>query len=849
MQFVANTLTRAFPTRYLFIVMLCLLGCSAAPQDGSPEAEGWQQSALTAVVQINSGDGAVGAFVSDRYATGGATYVSSNAIVTSGVANAAPAGVYQSERCNNFSYTIPNLTPGTSYVVRLHFAEVWFTSAGARVFNVLINGSQVITNLDIYASVGANKALVREFTIPASSNGQISIQYVNVVNNAKSSGIEVYSADASNAAPTVARAAAANPNPTSGTTASVSVLGADDGGESNLTYTWSAVGTPPAAVSFSANGTNAAKNATATFGGSGTYSLSVNIRDAAGASVNSNFSVTVNSVSTPQTTYRINCGGGAVAPFTGDQSSSGGSTYTSGNQISTAGVPNAAPAAVYQSERVNNFSYTIGNLTPGGSYTVRLHFAEVWFTSAGARVFNVKLNGAQVLANFDIFAAGGLNTAVVRDFAATANGSGQVVVEYVNVHNNAKCSGIEVFASSGQPNAAPTVATAASATPNPSTGTTSALKALGADDGGEANLTYTWAAVGTPPATVAFSPNASNAAKNTTATFSKAGSYPLSVTIRDPNGATATSNVTVVVNQSLASISVTPSSAQVAASGSQQFFASAKDQFGAALSTQPSISWTVSGGGSINTIGLFTAGSASGGPFTVRATSGSVSGTANVSVTSGSVSTFSTDFDTTESAISEGGAWSTGLDPLTTRVSTANGIAFGTQSGEEINSAFYNDSHAWLAGSFPANQRASAVIHRTGDSGGYLEVELLLRWSVGPRRTGAFGDTYSYGYEINLAHDAQYCKIARWFEPAICDSTVIQSLGVRDGDILSAEAVGNRISTSLTRNGSTTVLCSVVDDNPYTTGSPGIGYYRGTKPGSTTNPTSFGFKSFTATAL
>jgi malectin (di-glucose binding ER protein)/Big-like domain-containing protein/PKD domain-containing protein len=853
MQFVAHTLSRAFggfPTRFLLVAMLCLFGCSAAPQDDVGEAEGAQQSALTAVVQINTGDGAVGSFVSDRYATGGSTYVSSNAITTSGVTNAAPASVYQSERCNNFSYTIPNLTAGASYVVRLHFAEVWFTSSGARVFNVLINGSQVITNLDIYATVGANKALVREFTIPAASNGQISIEYVNVVNNAKSSGIEVYSASSSsNAAPTVATPAAANPATTSGTTTALSVLGADDAGESNLTYTWSTLGTPPGSVSFSANGTNAAKNTTPTFGASGSYSLTVRIADGAGASVNSNVNVTVNSVAAPQTTYRINCGGGSVAPFASDQASSGGSTYTTGNQITTSGVQNAAPAAVYQSERVSNFSYTVGNLTPNASYTVRLHFAEVWFTSNGSRIFNVKINGAQVLTNFDIFAAGGLNTAVVREFAATANGSGQIVVEYVNVVNNAKCSAIEVFASSGQSNAAPTVATAASASPNPSSGTSSALSVLGADDGGEGNLTYTWASTGSPPASVAFSPNASNAAKRATATFSKAGSYPLSVTIKDPNGATTTSNVTVVVNQSLTSISVSPSSAQVASGGSQQFFATAKDQFGIALSTQPSISWTVTGGGNINTIGVFSAGSSSGGPFSVQATSGSTSGSANVTVTNGGAGSFTTNFDTTESKISEGGAWSTGLDPLTMWVSTANGIAFGTQSGDEIGSGYYNDSHAWLSGSFSANQRASAVIHRTGDSGGYLEVELLLRWSIGPRRTGTYGDTYSYGYEINLAHDAQYCKIARWFEPAICDSSVIQSLGVRDGDILSAEAVGNKISTSLTRNGSTTVLCSVTDNNAYASGSPGVGFYRGTKSGSTTNPTAFALKSFTATAL
>ena len=84
--------------------------------------------------------------------------------------------------------------------------------------------------------------------------------------------------------------------------------------------------------------------------------------------------------------------------------------------------------------------------------------------------------------------------------------------------------------------AAPTVATAAAAAPATVTGTTTALSVLGADDAGESNLTYTWATTGTPPAAVTFSANGSNAAKNTTATFTKAGSYTFQVTITDAGG-------------------------------------------------------------------------------------------------------------------------------------------------------------------------------------------------------------------------------------------------------------------------------------------------------------------------
>src|SRR5262249_46807480 len=59
-------------------------------------------------------------------------------------------------------------------------------------------------------------------------------------------------AGTSNQAPTVATPATAAPSSVADTTTSLSVLGADDGGEANLTYTWSLL-SGPAAVSFSAN--------------------------------------------------------------------------------------------------------------------------------------------------------------------------------------------------------------------------------------------------------------------------------------------------------------------------------------------------------------------------------------------------------------------------------------------------------------------------------------------------------------------------------------------------------------------------------------------------------------------
>jgi len=263
------------------------------------------------------------------------------------VTNPAPTAVYQSERWGVFTYTVPNLTPGGTYTVRLHFAEIAFTSAGARLFSVVINGSTVLSNFDIFATAGgANKALVEQFTSTADATGKITISYIQgLADLPKSSGIEIVPAS------------------------------------------------PPPAL------------------------------------------------------LQVSSGGGAVSTWVPDQDFSGGSTSTVTATINTSGVTNPAPAAVYQNERWGVFTYTIPSLVAGHVYTVRLHFAEIAFTSAGARVFNVAINGSTALSNFDIFAtAGGANKALVEQFTSTADATGKITISYIKgTADYPKSSGIEIL--------------------------------------------------------------------------------------------------------------------------------------------------------------------------------------------------------------------------------------------------------------------------------------------------------------------------------------------------------------------------------------------------------------------
>ena len=93
-----------------------------------------------------------------------------------------------------FGYTLSGLTPGASYAVRLDFASLWNIGAGTQAFNVSINGTQVLSNYDVYAAAGGlDKAIAQQFTAVANANGQILLNFASVKYEAQINGIEVLS--------------------------------------------------------------------------------------------------------------------------------------------------------------------------------------------------------------------------------------------------------------------------------------------------------------------------------------------------------------------------------------------------------------------------------------------------------------------------------------------------------------------------------------------------------------------------------------------------------------------------------------------------------------------------------
>ena len=165
---------------------------------------------------------------------------------------------------------------------------------------------------------------------------------------------------------------------------------------------------------------------------------------------------------------RVNAGGPAVAgtptwvadtaaapsPYV-NAAATGNKVHTTGAAISAThpSIPPGTPASLFQSER---YVITGGPtmqwdvpVTPG-TYQVRLYFAEIYFTTTGARIFNVSIEGTPVLQNYDIVADVGPFTGVVKSFVVTADTN--LDIDLSRVTENPKISAIEIVPTASQPN-------------------------------------------------------------------------------------------------------------------------------------------------------------------------------------------------------------------------------------------------------------------------------------------------------------------------------------------------------------------------------------------------------------
>jgi hypothetical protein len=161
----------------------------------------------------------------------------------------------------------------------------------------------------------------------------------------------------------------------------------------------------------------------------------------------------------------------------------------------------------------------------------------------------------------------------------------------------------------------------------------------------------------------------------------------------------------------LTTITVSPSSASVQTGGTKQFTATGLDQFGNPMSPQPTFTWSVSGGGSINSSGLFTAGSTAGGPFTVTASSGSVNGTASVTVTAPPVLTTIT-VSPSSASVPTGGTkqfTATGFDQFGTPTSPQPTFTWSVSGGGTISASGLFTAGGTAGGPFTVTAASGSV--------------------------------------------------------------------------------------------------------------------------------------------
>jgi len=262
----------------------------------------------------------------------------------------------------------------------------------------------------------------------------------------------------------------------------------DTDGPQALTYTW-----------FNGNAQLTTGETAQVELGAGTYSITVQVFDGENTVTSTAFPVVINNPADDGTVlYRINAGGDEVIfdglTWAADSFFNGGKVTDLPSDITNSNNP------IYEVERSSTADETTGFTyafpVDAGSYTVRLHFAEIWFTNIGGRgpagegqrVFDVLIEGNTVLDEYDITADVGTLTAVVKEYTSVNVSDGNLNIEFPPATvNRPTVVGIEVIKLDGgdtTPNQPPQIT---QADVDPTTGLTDSI-------GGTATLTLTGAA-------------------------------------------------------------------------------------------------------------------------------------------------------------------------------------------------------------------------------------------------------------------------------------------------------------------------------------------------------------------
>src|SRR5690606_33962279 len=82
-----------------------------------------------------------------------------------------------------------------TYSLKLHFVELYQTSAGSRSFNVVVEGVTAVTAIDLFSQAGHDTAYTEEVHNVAVSDGMLTIILETLMHNATIAGFAIYSAN------------------------------------------------------------------------------------------------------------------------------------------------------------------------------------------------------------------------------------------------------------------------------------------------------------------------------------------------------------------------------------------------------------------------------------------------------------------------------------------------------------------------------------------------------------------------------------------------------------------------------------------------------------------------------
>lgn len=166
---------------------------SSASSSSNSSSANSSSSSDVLVYAVNAGNSVAATlngvvYQPDRFASGGMTQ-----IVSDPITGATEDTLYQSERYGTYRYEIP--VTNATYSILLHFAELYHNAAGARVFNLSVEGQAILSDFDLFAMAGHDGAYDELVENIAVTDGNLTIDLTTIVDNGTISGFAIYSSD------------------------------------------------------------------------------------------------------------------------------------------------------------------------------------------------------------------------------------------------------------------------------------------------------------------------------------------------------------------------------------------------------------------------------------------------------------------------------------------------------------------------------------------------------------------------------------------------------------------------------------------------------------------------------